>query len=66
MLDTLKKVALYHGCYFIDTISLMGVNQYNLTDYMADGTHPQTTERGVRAFAYAIADGLKHVYPQQF
>ena len=63
--DACKKVAREHGCEFIPMVELMGINMYNLNSYMTDGIHPQTTDKGTRAYAYSVASYLKNIMPKQ-
>lgn len=66
MIDKIKYMCDVTGVYFIDTMSEMGVNLFNFTEYIDDGVHPQSTSKGGYAIASVIISHLRNLYPKDY
>ena len=64
--ENVKKMCMLTGVKFINTVEEMGVNVWNLTQYMNDGVHPATTEIGKLALALVLISHLKNIYPKNY
>jgi len=67
MYRCIKKMCFIFGVPYVDSQAIMGVNEYNLYEYMEDGVHPYkpeyTTEKGLNAYYRAIESVVKETYP---
>lgn len=64
MYQYIEKYSKLLGCHFVNVNEEMGVNVWNMSEYMTDGIHPATTQKGINALSYALISHIKNIYPK--
>lgn len=70
LIDLTEKMCRNNGIYFIDSFKEMGVDVYNMNEYIEDGVHPYkstyATEKGKYAVANVLTSHLRNIYPKDY